>query len=76
MGRKFGSVQKLKDKVKNQKLQLAAMHGAAKSASEEADGDAMESDSGFDGNQRKHSALTHQGKVPCKDRRKGADSKS
>ncbi len=76
MGCKFGSVQKLKDKVKNQKPQLAAMHAAAKSASEEADGDAMESDSGSDGDQRKHSTLTRQGKVPRKDRCKGADSKS
>jgi hypothetical protein len=75
-GHKFGSVQKLKDKVKNQKRQLAAMHATAKSASKEADGDAMESDSGFDGNQRKHSVLTRQGKVPHKDRHKGADSKS
>ncbi len=75
-GRKFGSVQKLKDKVKNQKRQLAAMHAAAKSASAETDGDAMESDSGSDSDQRKHSALTHQGKVLRKDRCKGADSKS
>jgi hypothetical protein len=75
-GRKFESVQKLKDKVKNQKCQLAAMHAAAKSASKEADGDAMESDSGSNGHQRKHSALTCQGKVPRKDRCKGADSKS
>jgi hypothetical protein len=74
-GHMFGSVQKLKDKVKNQKHQLAAMHATAKSASKEANG-AMESDSGSNGNQRKHSALTRQGKVPRKDRRKGLDSKS
>ncbi len=52
------------------------MHAAAKSASEEANGDAMESDSGFGGNQRKHSVLTHQGKIPRKDCHKGAGSKS
>ena len=76
-GHKFGSkhVQKLKDKVQNQKHQLAAMHAAAK-FSKEADGDAMESDSDSKGNQRKHSALTHQGKVPRKDRCRGVDGKS
>ena len=52
------------------------MHAAAKSASDDTGGDAMESDSGFDGDQRKHSTLTRQGKVPRKDRRKGTDSKS
>ena len=35
-GRKFGLVQKLKDKVQNQKCQLAAMHTAAKSPSDNA----------------------------------------
>jgi hypothetical protein len=52
------------------------MHAAEKSASKEADGDAMESDSGSNSNQRKHSALTRQGKVLHKDRCKGTDSKS
>ena len=66
----------MKDKVQNQKRQLAAMHAAAKSASDDTGGDALESDSGFDGDQRKHSTLTRQGKVPRKDRRKGTDSKS
>ena len=75
-GRKFGSVQKLKDKVQNQKHQLAAMHATAKSPSEDTGGDAIESDSGSDGDQCKHSALTRKGKVPRKDCRKGADSKS
>jgi hypothetical protein len=76
--RKFdaGSVQKLKDKVQNQKRQLAAMHAAAKSATDDVDGDAMESDSGSDGDQRKHSALTRQGAVPRKAGRKGGDSKN
>jgi len=61
MGPKFAcSVQKLKDKVQNQKRQLAAMHAAAKSATDDVGGDAMESDSGSDGDQHKHSALTHQ----------------
>ncbi len=61
-----GSVKKLKDKVQNQKCQLAAMHAAAKSASKYVGGDAMDSDSGSDGDQRKHSALTRQGRVPRK----------
>ena len=65
MGRKFaGSVQKLKDKVQNQKRQLAAMH---ESASEDAGGDAMDPNSCSDGEQCKHSTLTHHGKVPHKD---------
>ncbi len=67
-------VQKLKDKVQNQKRQLAAMHAVAKATTDEVSGDAMESDSGSDSNQRKHSALTCQGKVPCKAGRKGGDS--
>jgi len=41
--RKFGLVQKLKEKVQNQKRQLAAMHVAAKSAINDASGEAMES---------------------------------
>ena len=69
-------VQKLKDKVQNQKRQLAAMHAAAKATTDNAGGDAMESDSGSDGDQRKHSALTRQGKVPRKAGRKGGDSKN
>ncbi len=78
MGRKFGlgSVQKLKDKVQNQKRQLAAMHAAAKSATDDIGGDAMDSDSGSDGDQRKHSVLTRQGKVHRKAGRKGGDGKS
>ena len=67
-------VQKLKDKVQNQKRQLAAMHAAAKATTDDVGGDAMESDSGSDGDQRKHSALTRQGKVPRKAGRKGGDS--
>ena len=67
-------VQKLKDKVQNQKCQLAAMHATTKSATNDVDGDAMESDSGSDSDQRKHSALTRQGKVPRKAGRKGGDS--
>ena len=69
-------IQNLKDKVQNQKRQLAAMHTAAKSAINNTDGDAMESDSGSDSDQCKHSALTRQGKVPCKAGRKGGDSKN
>jgi hypothetical protein len=64
--RKFGSVQKLKEKVLNQKRQLAAMHAAAKSATDDVGGEAMESNSGSDDDQRKHSALTRQGAVPRK----------
>ena len=64
----------MKDKVQNQKRQLAAMHAAAKATTNDAGGDAMESDSGSDGDQRKHSALTRQGKVPRKAGRKGGDS--
>ena len=67
-------VQKLKDKDQNQKRQLAAMHTAAKATTDDVGGDAMESDSGSDGDQRKHSALTRQGKVPRKAGRKGGDS--
>ncbi len=52
------------------------MHAAAKSTTNDAGADAMESNSGSDGDQRKHSALTRQGKVPRKDRRKGGDGKS
>ena len=50
------------------------MHAAAKATTDNAGGDAMESDSGSDGDQRKHSALTRQGKVPRKAGRKGGDS--
>ena len=73
---KFGLVQKLKEKVQNQKRQLAAMHATAKSATDDVGGEAMESDSGSDDDQRKHSALTCQGTVPCKAGRKGGASKS
>ncbi len=66
----------LKDKVQNQKRQLAAMHAAAKSATDNVGGDAMESDSGSDGDQRKHSALTRQGTVPRKAGHKGGAGKS
>ena len=77
MGRKFaGSVQKLKDKVQNQKRQLATMHAAVKSTTDDVGGGAMESDSGSDGGQRKHSALTCQGTVPCKAGCKGGVGKS
>ncbi len=77
-GHKFGSgsVQKLKDKVQNQKRQLAAMHAAAKSAANDVDEDAMESESDSDGDQRKHSTLTCQGMIPCKAGRKGGAGKS
>ena len=77
-GRKFGSgsVQKLKDKVQNQKRQLAAMHATAKSAADDVGGEAMGSDSDSDGDQRKHFTLTHQGTVPRKAGRKGGDGKS
>jgi hypothetical protein len=73
---KFGSVQKLKEKVQNQKRQLAAMHAAAKSATNDVGGEAMESDSGSNDDQRKHSALTHQSKVSRKVGHKGGDDKS
>jgi hypothetical protein len=43
--RKGSSVQKLKEKVQNQKRQLAAMHAAAKSATDDVGGETMESDS-------------------------------
>jgi len=69
-GRQFGSVKKLKDKIKNQKRQLAVMNAAAKAGA--ADDDTM-SASGSDGDQRKHSALTCQNAVPRKERGKGAD---
>ena len=77
-GRKFGSrsVQKLKDKVQNQKCQLGAMHAAAKTAANDVDEDAMESESDSDGDQRKHSALTCQGTVPRKAGRKGGACKT
>jgi len=65
-GRQFGSVKKLKDKIKNQKRQLAVMNAARKAA----DDDTM-SEAGSDGDQRKHSALTCQ-----KAAGKGADGKS
>jgi hypothetical protein len=71
----FGSVKKLKDKIKNQKRQLAVMNAARKNDGA-ADDDAM-SEASSDGDQRKHSALTRQNAVPRKDRAgKGADSKS
>jgi hypothetical protein len=73
---KFGSVQKLKDKVQNQKRQLAAMHATTKSATNDVGGEAMESDSGSDGDQHKHSTLTRQGMVPRKAGRKGKAGKS
>jgi hypothetical protein len=77
-GHKFGSgsVQKLKDKVQNQKRQLAAMHAATKSAANDVGEEAMESDSDSDGDQRKHSALTRQGSVPRKAGHKGGAGKS
>jgi hypothetical protein len=75
--RKSGSsFQKLKEKVQNQKRQLASMHAAAKSATDDVGGEAMESDSGSDDDQRKHSALTRQGAVPRKAGRKVGASKS
>ena len=73
---KFGSVQKLKDKVQNQKRQLAAMHATTKSATNDVGGEATESDSGSDGDQRKHSTLTRQGMVPRKAGCKGKAGKS
>ena len=73
---KFGLVQKLKDKVQNQKRQLAAMHAATKSATDDVGGEAMESVSGSDGDQRKHSAMTCQGAVPRKAGHKGGANKS
>jgi hypothetical protein len=53
---KFGSVQKLKEKVQNQRRQLAAVHvhAAAKSTTGNVGGEAMESDSGSDDDQRCH----------------------
>jgi hypothetical protein len=69
-------VQKLKDKVQNQKRQLAAMHAAVKSAADDVGGEAIESDSDSDGDQRKPSALTRQGTVPHKAGRKGGAGKS
>ena len=66
----------MKDKVQNQKRQLAGMHATTKSATDDVGGDTMDSDSGSDGDQRKHSALTRQGKVPHKASRKGGDNKS
>ena len=56
--------------------QLASMHAAAKSATDDVGGEAMESDSGSDDDQRKHSALTRQGAVPRKAGCKGGASKS
>ena len=53
------------------------MHATAKSTSKDDGGDVTESKSGSDGgDQRKHSALTCQGKVPCKDLRKGVEGKN
>ena len=71
--KKFGSVQKLKDMIKNQKRQLAVMNAERKAGA--ANGNTM-SESGSDGDQRKHSVLTRQNTVPCKDRGKGTDGKS
>ena len=61
----FGSVKKLKDKIKNQKRQLAVMNAAHKVAND----DTM-SEAGSDRDQRKHLALTSQ-----KAAGKGADGK-
>jgi hypothetical protein len=66
---KFGSVKKLKDKIKNQKRQLAVVNGVRKNG--EAADDVTMSEAGSDGDQRKHSALIHQ-----KAAGKGADGKS
>ncbi len=66
----------MKDKVQNQKGQLAAMHATVKSAANDVDEDAMESEFDSDGDQRKHSALTRQGTVPCKAGQKGGAGKS
>ena len=52
------------------------MHAAAKSATDDVGGEAMESNSGSDDDQRKHSALTRQGAVPRKAGRKVGASKS
>ena len=70
-----GSFQKLKDKIQNQKRQLAAMNAAAKSSAKD-DDDVMESESDSDDDQRKHSALTRQGAVPRKAKGKGGAGKS
>ena len=71
----FGSVKKLKDKIKIQRRQLAVMNTARKDGGA-ADDDTM-SEAGSDGDQRKHSALTRQNAVPRKDRAgKGAYGKS
>jgi hypothetical protein len=70
----FGSGKKLKDKIKNQRRQLAIMKASRKDGA--ADDDTT-SDAGSDGDQCKHSALTRQNAVPRKDRAgKGADGKS
>ena len=75
--RKSGSsFQKLKEKVQNQKRQIASMHATAKSATDDVGGEVMESNSGSDDDQRKHSALTRQGAVPRKAGHKGGASKS
>jgi hypothetical protein len=66
---KYGSVKKLKDKIKNQKRQLAVMNAARKNG-EVAEDNTM-SETGSDGDQRKHSALTCQ-----KAAGKGAGGKS
>jgi hypothetical protein len=65
----FGSVKKLKDKIKSQKCQLAVMNAARKNG-EAADDDTM-SEAGSDGDQRKHLVLTRQRAAG-----KGADGKS
>jgi hypothetical protein len=71
----FGSAKKLKDKIKNQRHQLAVMNAARKDGTA-ADDDTM-SEAGSNGDQLKHSALTRQNVGPCKDRAgKGADGKS
>jgi hypothetical protein len=70
-----GSFQKLKDKIQNQKRQLAAMNAAAKPSAKD-DDDVMESESDSDDDQRKHSALTRQGAVPRKAKGKGGAGKS
>jgi hypothetical protein len=71
----FGSAKKLKDKIKNQRRQLAVMNAARKDGTA-ADDDTM-SEAGSDGDQLKHSALTRQNAGPRKDHAgKGVNGKS
>jgi hypothetical protein len=65
----FGSVKKLKEKIKNQKHQLDVMNAARKNG--KAADDKEMSEAGSDGDQHKHSALTRQ-----KAAGKGAGGKS